>query len=300
MGDDSSDDGDDGEGIYDNDYDEDFEEDEGAAMHQHRHKQSLQDAPSLQDEEDPNPQTRKAPYPPRKKKKKKKNALTRMAQSSLSLSRKAAATTVKTSGKAAFYLMRPKSVDESELWGIWRLDQQVGTMQCTANIELTKRGDVLITSGENIVWKSPYRFIQSTWPKPCRIDFEAPAFQPPNSKKPWLLRYKCSVERKIADKKVLKLSGTLYEIERPKSMFGKDLPPRYNKIGSFVGRRRVVWTEDEDEDENERDDYSNEEADEEGGAREEPNQEEEEIEDDGYYGDRYYDESQDEDEEGYI
>ena len=192
----------------DDDYMDDIDEDEGAAMHQQRQRQNLKSTsshrqPSERSEVDPDPFHRKAPYLARKKKK--KNVLSRMATSSLSLTKKAATTTVKTSGKAAFYLMRPKAIQESELWGVWRLDQQVGMKQCTANIELTKRGDVVVRSGNNIIWKARYRFVQPTWPQSCRIEFEAPAFQPPNSKKSWMLRYKGTIERKMADKSVVSL-----------------------------------------------------------------------------------------------
>jgi len=64
-----------------------------------------------------------------------------------------------------------------------------------------------------------------------------------------VLFYKGSLERKVADKSVIKMVGKLYEIERSKGMFGKDLPVRYNKIGSFVGRRRIVIQDDESDDE---------------------------------------------------
>ena len=234
----------------DDDYDEedinDAEEDDATAMHQQR--RNLQRDQASKQPQQPGGR-RPAPYIPRKKKK--KNLATRIAQSSLSLSKKAVGTTVKSSGKAAFYLMRPKSIQESELWGVWRLDQQVGMKQSTANIELTKHGFVILRAGEKIVWKAPYRFVTPAWPKMPRVEFEARAFQPNNKGggegKAWVLFYKGSLERKVADKSVIKMVGKLYEIERPKGMFGKELPVRYNKIGSFVGRRRIVIQEDDDD-----------------------------------------------------
>jgi len=234
------------EDEYDDEENEMAEEDEATAMHQQRrnqHRQAPKTPPSR-----PEVDARgrhKAPYIPRKKKE--KNPLALLATMSLSLSKKAAVTAVQTSGKAAFYLMRPKSVSHKEIWGIWRLDQQVGLKQATANIELTPRGMVIIRDGKHIIWKAPYRFIEPTWPKMCRVEFEARAFQPANGRgKPWLLFYKGYLERKVADSKVIKMVGKLYEVECPKNMFGKELPVRYKKIGSFVGRKRVM-IEDDDE-----------------------------------------------------
>jgi hypothetical protein len=104
----------------------------------------------------------------------------------------------------------------------------------------------------------------------------------------------------VADKSVLKIVGTLYDIERPKSMFGKELPTRYNKIGSFVGRRRVVLQEEEEEEEDYSDDdeeeYSSGDGKEEGNAHEDEPREQDaqvDLEEVQYDGDPYYGESRD-------
>lgn len=240
----------------------------------------------------------KAPYMPRKKKK--KNPLAQLASASMSLSKKAAVTTVQTSGKAALKLLssQQKAVTRREACGVWRLDQQVDLQQATCLVELTPRGMVVIRDGKHVVWKAPYKFVQPTWPRTCRVEFEARGFQPKGrGGKPWLLFYKGYLERKVADPKVIKLVGTLYRIDRPKSVFGKPLPVRHVKIGSFVGRKRVVVIEDddeddeddfedpedgvfdEDEDEEEDDDYSD---DDDRGRRQRPRRRREEELDDGY------------------
>ena len=102
----------------------------------------------------------------------------------------------------------------------------------------------------------------------------------------------------------LKIVGTLYDIERPKGMFGKELPTRYNKIGSFVGRRRVVLLEedDDDDDDDNSEEYSEMEEDDEEGMYDQHvgNEGPEEVvdpEDDPYYGDPYYGESGGDEEE---
>ena len=228
---------------YDDDEEELAEVDEASSSHDQRRDLQLDPKDRLPPRR---PGKIPAPYIPRKKKK--KNVFTQLAQTSMSVSQKAAMTTLKTSGKAAYYLMRPKAIKKSEIWGVWRLDQQIGMKQSTANIELTKKGYVIIRSGDEIIWKAPFQFISPTWPQSCRVEFEARAFQPSPKSKPWLLFYKGYFERKVADSSVIKIVGKVYEIERPKSMFGrKDLPVRYNKIGSFVGRRRVVLLDDEDD-----------------------------------------------------
>ena len=273
------------EDTYDDTEDEDdadineAEEDDGTAMHQQRRNLQRDQrrpppGPGRGDRQSSGPQP--APYIPRTKKKKKSNLATRFAKSSLSFSKKAVGTTVKTSGKAAFYLMRPKAISESEIWGLWRLDQQVGLKQSTANIELTRSGLVIVRAGDEIIWKAPFRFVTPTWPKMPRVEFEARAFQP-NTKggkpgKAWVMFYKGHLERKVADKSVIKMQGKLYEIERPKGMFGKELPVRYNKVGSFVGRRRIIIQED-DENEDEYDDYDDDEEENDGYGGENGDQE---------------------------
>lgn len=261
------------EDNYDDDEDDadinEAEEDDGTAMHQQRRNlQRDQQRPPPGRGGDRRSGPQPAPYIPRAKKKKKSNLATRLAKSSLSFSKKAVGTTVKTSGKAAFYLMRPKAISESEIWGLWRLDQQVGLKQSTANIELTRSGLAIVRAGDEIIWKAPFRFVTPAWPKMPRVEFEARAFQP-NTKggkpgKAWVMFYKGSLERKVADKSVIKMQGKLYEIERPKGLFGKELPVRYNKVGSFVGRRRIIIQED-DEDEDEYDDYDDDEEENDGG-----------------------------------
>jgi hypothetical protein len=264
--------------------------DEATAMHQKRREMSQRNnkAPHPYHQQQQRP---KAPYilPPKKntknKKKKNKNALVQLAKSSLTLSKKAAVTTVQTSGKAAYYLIRPKTVQEHELYGLWRLDQQVGLRhQSTANIQFTRHGQIVIKQGTILVYKGPYTFVSPPWPMACRVEFQARAFQQ-QQQPPRLLFYKGYLERKVADSSVLKMVGTIYEIERPKSLFGrkKNFPVKYHKIGSFVGRRRVVLPQqqdhdidDEDEDDEEEQDISD--------------KEEQGLEDDQEEGDDYNDE----------
>ena len=52
------------------------------------------------------------------------NSAAGLAKKTVGLTTSAAVTTVKGSGKAAFYLVSPKHVSRREVWGVWRLDEQ--------------------------------------------------------------------------------------------------------------------------------------------------------------------------------
>jgi hypothetical protein len=47
-----------------------------------------------------------------------------LAKKTVDLTTSATVSTLKGSGKAAFYLVSPKHVTRREVWGVWRLDQQ--------------------------------------------------------------------------------------------------------------------------------------------------------------------------------
>lgn len=187
---------------------------------------------------------------------------TKLAKQSLNLATSATMTSLKGSGKAAYYLASPKHVSRSEICGIWRFDQVLhsmgggggDTVACAANIELTKRGDTRVTF-EGETNESIYHFHDRKWPRSCTIEFEAKAFQGPEDERPILYWYKGSFRRKLADKSVIKIVGTMYECERTR--FGKG-HKRGREVGSFVARKRIQRQriiEDEEYDEYEDGDY---------------------------------------------
>ena len=184
-----------------------------------------------------------------------------LTQKSISLATSATMSTLKTGGKAAYYLTAPKYVSKKEICGIWRLDQTVGSAACAANIEFTPRGDAITKyKGEEKV--TGYLFQSRNWPMSCTIEFEADAFQGPGDEVPVRYYYKGSFRRKIADKNVIKIVGTIYEVK--KGRFGRG-NTRGMEIGSFVARRRIAVTKDrnrhmsqrslEGQEEDDRDDF---------------------------------------------
>jgi hypothetical protein len=170
--------------------------------------------------------------------------------------------TLKTSGKAAHYLISPKHVERNELLGLWRIDQQINTVTTSRNIELTKNNDVVVgvTESQHNAMVSPtssnkrrrrtddealqqqqsssstppWKFIPSKWPRPARVEFwirQSPYETNHGNESQsivLLLLYVGTVHRKLAARHVLKLKGTIYQIiqeSSSKSIFGKSNRP---------------------------------------------------------------------------
>jgi len=172
-----------------------------------------------------------------------------LAKKSVDMTTSAAAVSGKAAGKAAFYLVSPKHVTRKEVWGVWRLDQQVGTSAdgpmeaCAANVELTHRGDC-ITKYKDEVYRTPYTFVEKSWPRSCSVEFEARAYQGPNDDQPVTMLYKGYFRRKIADKRVVKIVGKIYQVRR--GMLGRK--GKRELVGTFVARRRITAPPREEED----------------------------------------------------
>mmetsp|Transcript_17663 Transcript_17663/g.43489 ORF Transcript_17663/g.43489 Transcript_17663/m.43489 type:complete len:391 (-) Transcript_17663:2114-3286(-) len=211
----------------------------------------------------------------------------RIASQSLQMGSQLAWNAVKTPGKLAYHVIRPKHVDLAETGGLWRMDQQV-TMRgdkevaSVATVELDARRKLIIvrhrpiTASEQedtepkekdkdeqdenndeepkeVVIRQSYTFKKSRLGS-YKTSFVAPAFLVGN--KPRMYGYKGTWQRKMADKKVIKLVGKIYEVRRQR--FGKDRGSYQfagKPVGTFVARRRVQLTEEDEEDDDEDEDY---------------------------------------------
>jgi hypothetical protein len=228
-------------------------------------------------------------------------AVTRFAQKSLSLTSQLVSSTVKSSGQAAFSLLRPKHVELRELWGLWRIDQQLDSgATCQASIELTPAHQVIVSMEDGSQWKHRYTFTERQWPKACKVEFMARAFLREGSSEPLQLFYKGYTYRKVADSSVIKITGTIYRLEKT-GWRGKNIQQK--KVGTFVARRRLrMKLDDEDEDnELDEDDVSDEEEEESRttdgvDARTEELDAEDEVDDDDYRSDEEESEASDDDE----
>jgi len=163
-----------------------------------------------------------------------------LTKKSIDLAKTTTLTTLKTSGKAAYYLTAPKHVERSEIIGVWRIDQSVGNPPevCAANIELTPNGET-ITKYNNEESRTGYLFQSKSWPRSCSIEFEGEAFQGVNDVRPVRYYYKGYFRRKIADKSVIKIVGKIYEVKK-RFWKGKDAPGVAGvEVGSFVARKRI-------------------------------------------------------------
>ena len=181
-------------------------------------------------------QSRRRPpqRPPQKPKNEILEQAKNLSQKSLKLATSATTTTLKSGGKAAYYLTAPKFVSRNEVCGVWRFDQSIDSTACAANVEFTPSGDAVTKyHGEENV--NGYLFQSRSWPRSCTIEFESEAFQGPEDNGPVRYYYKGSFRRKIADKNVIKIVGKIYEV---KKRFGKS--SRGVEVGSFVARRRIT------------------------------------------------------------
>mmetsp|Transcript_2469 Transcript_2469/g.3639 ORF Transcript_2469/g.3639 Transcript_2469/m.3639 type:complete len:323 (+) Transcript_2469:146-1114(+) len=167
------------------------------------------------------------------------NAAASVAKKTVDITSAAAWTTLKGSGKAAFYLAAPKHVERREVVGVWRLDQSVGdklSTVCAANVEFTPKGDVIVNYDDE-TFVTPFLFRERNWPQSCTIEFEARAFQGPHDERPVLMRYKGYFRRKLADSNVIKIVGDIYVVSKTGWRRGDG-----KRIGSFVARRRLIKT----------------------------------------------------------
>jgi hypothetical protein len=218
----------------------------------------------------------------------------RLAKQSAKLSGQAISATARGSGQVAYALLRPKHVEYPELIGLWRLDQWIEDdsdnndnhhhSDATRTLELTEQFTVLFsrppappsntlsTTTTTAVSRDstakqkqrqqqiPLEFHPAHWPSLATLSFYDDTTK---------LYYKCTVQRKMADPKVLKLRGKIYKLRSRgggvsfwktqnnqqqvislASIQKKDLIP----IGTFVGRRRMkLLTENSNDDDNQDD-----------------------------------------------
>jgi hypothetical protein len=162
-------------------------------------------------------------------------------------------------------------VEIKELWGLWRLDQQLNEydddlVDCQATIELTPKGQVVVflhtesaDKSRDLYSSSPYTFTERMWPKACKIEFVARAFLRPDDPQPLSFMYKGYTYRKVADPKVIKITGSIYRLEKT-GWRGKKVQAK--PVGTFVARRRMRVNLDSDmsSDNEEDDDDEDEEA----------------------------------------
>jgi hypothetical protein len=248
---------------YDEEYDEEEEEELDSRRRYHDHKLAPPPPPAHQTRRSP-PRPRLPPNNNQQKRNKKQpknsNWAVQLAASSVKLTSQAAWKTVSGSGKLAYKLIRPKHVNPAELKGLWRLDQQVAESPSRGGGRSNGADDILLASvatveldpqqrtvivrtaqGEELV--EPY-FYKKTRLGFCTTQFVARAFLVGSKAREY--GYKGTWQRKVADPRVIKLVGKIYELKRGRFSKG---PPQFGKaVGTFVARRRIQYDETEEED----------------------------------------------------
>ena len=181
-------------------------------------------------------------------------------------------TLVKQPGKLAYNVIRPKYVHIRETDGLWRLEQQVTErgdriLASVATIELQARPQLVVIrkqedpkeGGDNSkkpsmkIIKEPYTFTKKKLTGSFQTQFVAPAFLVGENQMR-LYGYRGTWQRKLADKRVIKLVGKIYQVH--KQRFGKQRGEYVfgQAVGTFVARRRIRAPVD-DEDEIDGDEY---------------------------------------------
>lgn len=199
------------------------------------------------------------PLPPSSGRRKRRAHWTqRLATTTFKMGSDLALGAVQQTGKMAYQLVKPRHVDPRELTGLWRMDQQVakqgrggGDLASVATVELDSRKRLVtltLPDGKTIV--KPYVF-KKTRLGSYKTEFILPAFLV--GSEPRLYGYKGIWQRKLADKKVIKLVGKIYQVR--KQRFGKQKGSYQfiQPVGTFVARRRMKLS-DEEEDDDEYDD----------------------------------------------
>ena len=172
----------------------------------------------------------------------------RLASQSLKMGSQLAWGAVQQTGKVAYQLVKPRHVEARELIGLWRMDQQIvhngRDLASVATIELDPRQRVVtlkLPNGKTVV--EPFSFRKTRFGS-YQTEFVAPAFLVGNT--PRLYGYRGTWQRKLADKRVIKLVGKIYQVR--KQRFGKTQGEYQftQSIGTFVARRRMKLSEDND------------------------------------------------------
>jgi hypothetical protein len=190
--------------------------------------------------------------PANKRHEQKKSTIQSLAEKSIQLTTKTALGTVKQSGKAAYYLVKPKYVEKEELLGLWRLDQQASLRtnnddgipaECSANIELTPTSVLVAGHGETTgTAATPWKFKPAQWPRAAKVEFAANAFVVGTEQ--LLFVYKGHVDRKLAVRSVIKIKGKIYRIVKT-GWRGRN--SKLVAVGTFLARRRMKLEKDDGE-----------------------------------------------------
>jgi hypothetical protein len=257
---------------YDQEDNDDKEMDPIPPRRQHKKNPTPRSKPNRNDHKLARPPPPPSSSRTRKQRQKKKSWTSQVASNSLKLSSQFAWKTVSVPGKVAYQLLRPKYVNEQEVAGLWRIDQEITerergdrVISSVATVELDPRRHVVIVrpvggssssgSGDGKPLIEPYKFTKTRLGS-YKTEFMAPAFLV--GSKARMYGYRGTWQRKMADKKVLKLVGKIYELKKNRLSKGYTFGSRC--VGTFVARRRVQMEEDNFDDD-EYDQYDDEEYD---------------------------------------
>jgi hypothetical protein len=207
------------------------------------------------------------------------SSLGSIAQQSLKLTRRAVQLTARHSTKAAYHVLRPKTVELDELVGLWRVDQELSMTRDEndddANNVFTMELAIVTSPPGRDGRRRDERFpperivlLTITDGSGAKTVARQVQFKPSSSplthaQLKWTyrgLQYKAAIHRKLADPSVLKLNGTItYRPPPPPKGRGllqawSNATPnrrRDEKVGTFVARRRMKFEDEMEEEEEE-------------------------------------------------
>ena len=165
-----------------------------------------------------------------KRKRKKNSTLSKGIESASSVVDMAMKLT-KGTVKSAIDLCSTKHVNQRQITGKWRLQQEIelrkgSIINCPASIELLKDGTVISYFNDQ-EFQSQYIFKEREWPRKCTIEFNCKAFQGPGDTEPRNMYYRGYFKRSIMNPNLIFVRGKVYRLS------GKMFWKKQNKIGKF-------------------------------------------------------------------
>ena len=142
----------------------------------------------------------------------------------------------RSSMKGAVDLLSAKHVYLDQIFGKWRLSQEVEIREgvfvsCPATVEFCEDNVVYSYFNDN-EFTSEFIFKERNWPRACTITFQAEAFQGPRDEEPRRMLYKGRFKRSIMNPNVIFIRGSIFKLS------GKLMWKSKRKVGTFKATMR--------------------------------------------------------------
>ena len=142
----------------------------------------------------------------------------------------------RSSMKGAVDLLSAKHVYLDQIFGKWRLSQEVEIREgvfvsCPATIEFCE-GNVVYSYFNDNEFTSEFIFKERNWPRACTITFQAEAFQGPRDEEPRRMLYRGKFKKSIMNPNVIFVRGSIFKLS------GKLMWKSKRQVGTFKATMR--------------------------------------------------------------